>query len=118
MIVLLFLFFLNTVFSHLGYSLRCYYGQNFLERTGNDKSGIPVSKVTCSSGQGCGTVNYQYSFVDKYLRRSSASVVQGVCADFANCARPSVYCQNFRNNLVNRGFTIHYCQVCSEVTQA
>ena len=108
---------MDTVFPLLGHSLRCYSGQKFLERTGNDKSGLPVSSVTCSFGQVCGTANYEYTAVDKSLQRNTASVVQGVCADREICQRPSEFCQGFRNRLVGRGFTIHRCQVCSEVIQ-
>lgn len=97
--------------------MRCYSGQKFLERTGNDKSGLPVSSVTCRFGQLCGTANYEYTVVDKFLQRNTASVVQGVCADRAICLKPSEFCQSFRNRLVGRGFTIHSCQVCLEVTQ-
>ena len=100
----------TSLFSNLAYALQCFTGQNVLHQTRSDDSALPVELKNCSSGQGCGTATYQFSFIDSTFRRQSASIVQGICANYDVCRRSSDFCRVVKNELGFQ-FTINSCQV-------
>ena len=93
---------LEYYFLFLGDSLGCFSGQNILHNTNSDdESANPVRLLTCSSGQGCGTVNYHVSYYDITLRRHSFSVNERICANRDICDSLT-YCLTFRSVMARR----------------
>ena len=100
----------SSFFPNLAYSLQCFTGQNVLHQTYSDDSALPVGLKTCPAGHGCATATYHVSHVDATFRRQSASVVQGICANYDGCKRSSDFCQALRIRFRGQ-FTINSCQV-------